>query len=90
MKTYKLATLTLLVIPFLSVGCASTEVWQNGQRVFRTEMNCRYMALNTSPSRSSLIVHGMNHSTPTRAGGSVLGTGLGGVTGVAGALIIPR
>lgn len=77
------------LLPLLMIGCAFTEVRENGKTVFRTQMNCAYMEYR-SPSRSVLIVHGMNHSTPTRAGGSVLGTGLSGATGLAGALIVPR
>lgn len=76
----------LFLLTVLFGACASTEVRENGRVVFKTQMNCAYMEYQ-SPSRSRLIVHGMNHSTPTRAGGSVIGTIGTAVTGVAGAVI---
>jgi hypothetical protein len=73
----------LLCLPLLLIGCASTTVSEGGHKVFTTQMNCAEMEYR-SPAGSYLRVRGMNHSTPTRAGGSVLGTGLGGVSGIIG------
>ncbi len=73
-----------LALPFCS--CAGTRVSENGKTVFYTQMNCAYMEYR-SPAGSRLIVHGMNHSTPTRAGGSVIGTAATGATSLATAII---
>lgn len=74
------------MLSLLFGACASTSVSENGRTVFRTQMNCAYMEYR-SPAGSRLVVHGMNHSTPTRAGGSVIGTAATGATSLATAII---
>lgn len=78
--------LLLALLPLLLIGCAGTQVRENGKIVFRTQMNCAEMEFR-SPAGSYLKVRGMNHSTPTRAGGSLIGTTGAAMTGVAGALL---
>jgi hypothetical protein len=77
----RLLLLILLILCLATVGCAHTEVRENGATVFKTQMNAKRLTYR-SPAGSYLSVEGMNHSTPTRAGGSVLGTGLTGAGGI--------
>lgn len=74
-----------LFLCFLFVGCAQTQVREAGKVVFTTQMNCASMSYR-SAAGSTLTVTGMNHSTPTRAGGSVIGTTGTALVGVATAI----
>lgn len=53
-------------------GCAQTVVDAKG---FRTQANVSHVEYRrTADGAVSLVMDGVNHSTPTRAGGSVAGT----------------
>lgn len=63
----------LILLSLLFCSCASTSVYENGKPVLKTQMNARRVVYR-SPAGSYLEVEEMDHSTPTRAGGSVIGT----------------
>ncbi len=67
--------LVLLAGCFLFTGCA-TRVYENGHLVLETYGDATGMQFSTG--RTSLTVSRLNHSVPTRAAGSVVGTGLAG------------
>lgn len=76
MKTH---LLVLICIPF---GACSTVIkGPNGKTRMRTYANARYM--HYKDENCEMTIHGMNHSTPTRATGSVIGT-----TGSAGTSLV--
>lgn len=68
------------------MGCASTEVRENGQRVFRTQADAQSIELTTK--NTHLVMQGVNHSTPTLAGGQAfkMGADSVGTTVVSGIL----
>ncbi len=51
-------------------ACAGTYA---SSKCVYTQADCEYLEWHGGP-RPSLMMRGVNHSTPTRAGGSVLGT----------------
>lgn len=61
---------------FYLTGCASTTVYKDGEPVFFTQSNARVVDFRNGDV--SLHIEGLNHSTPTRAGGSVIGTATAG------------
>lgn len=75
----------LLILCLLIVGCAQTTVYRNGQPILKTQANAKLLVFRQGDT--FLRIEGLNHSTPTRAGGSVLGTGLSGAAGVATAIL---
>ena len=68
------------------MGCSTTLVGHNGTR-FRTYANASTMDVTLDGAR--MAATGLNHSTPTRAGGSVAGTVAAGVAGVLTAGAVP-
>lgn len=74
-------TLLLLGISIGLAGCAQTTVFRNGQPILKTQANAKLLVFQRGDTY--LRIEGLNHSTPTRAGGSVIGTGLSGVAGIA-------
>lgn len=81
MKLCKLAIIAI-AIPFLQTSCASTRA---SATEVHTQANFTYMKWQggTSPS---LVMYGGNHSVPTRAGGSVIGTTSSGIVAAITAL----
>lgn len=79
-----LGGLALLAVAFLS-GCASTNVYRGGRKILSTQADAAQLEFRDG--NTSLKVVGLNHSTPTRAGGSVVGTAGTAVGGVATALL---
>lgn len=76
----------LLLLPFLfCIGCAQTSVYKNGQRVFATQANASLVVFHQGDT--DLRIEGLNHSTPTRAGGSVIGTAGTAAAGVAATIL---
>lgn len=73
----------LLVLAF--TGCANTVVKRDGKVVLWTQANASTLEFHSGDT--SLKMTMMNHSTPTRAGGSVIGTTATGATGVITALV---
>lgn len=67
------------------VFCSCAGTFASGER-FYTQANADYVEWHGG-GKPVLIMHGVNHSTPTRAGGSVMGTALGGATGFATAVM---
>lgn len=65
-------------------SCAQTSVYRNGQCVFRTQANASLVVFHQADT--DLRIEGLNHSTPTRAGGSVIGTTGTALVGVATAV----
>jgi hypothetical protein len=66
-------------------GCASTTVYRDGKPILKTQADAKSLAF--SQGDTSLKVVGLNHSTPTRAGGSVIGTTGTAVAGAATAVL---
>lgn len=75
--------LLLALLPLLLIGCAHTKATAEYVDI---QANCSYVEWHGGP-RPSLIMRDVNHSTPTRAGGSLIGTTGAAMTGVAGALL---
>ncbi len=75
----------LFLLPLVFVGCAQTTVFRNGQPILRTQANASLVVF--SQGDTALRIEGMNHSTPTRAGGSVIGTTGTAAAGVATAIL---
>lgn len=69
----------------LFASCAETQVYRNGQLALRTQANASLLTFHQGDT--DLRIEGMNHSTPTRAGGSVVGTAATGLAGVATAVL---
>jgi len=65
----------LCALAFLFCGCAHSKFYHNGALVADIQGN--FATLDVSKD-GGIHATGVNHSTPTRAGGSVLGTGLAG------------
>ncbi len=82
-REYFLGVLSAAAI--LLVGCAQTSVYRNGKCVLRTQANAKLVVFHQGDT--DLRIEGLNHSTPTRAGGSVIGTAATGATGIATALL---
>lgn len=74
-----------LLLAFLILPACSTTVYRNGNPILRTYANADIVEFHQGDT--SLRMVKMNHSTPTRAAGSVVGTALAGATGLAGAVI---
>ncbi len=74
-----------LLLAFVFAGCASTSVYRGGQKIFTTQADAGQLEFHDGGT--SLTVQGLNHSTPTRAGGSVIGTAGSAVTAAAAAII---
>ncbi|EDY16702.1 hypothetical protein CfE428DRAFT_5815 [Chthoniobacter flavus Ellin428] len=82
-----LCALSLFVaILLLLTGCASTEVRENGQRVFHTHADAQSIELTTK--NTHLVMTGVSHSQPTLAGGQAfkMGADSVGTTVVSGIL----
>lgn len=78
-------TTATILAGLLCSGCAFTRVKENGQEVFYTQANAKHLIVRTARG-STLEIDGLNHSTPTRAGGSVAGTiGSAAVSGITAA-----
>lgn len=85
-EPYRLLLLCLIAfVAMLLTSCAQTQVYRNGQCVFKTQANASLVVFHQADT--DLRIEGMNHSTPTRAGGSVIGTAATGATGIATALL---
>jgi hypothetical protein len=63
--------LALLVLALS--GCASTTIYENGKPVLRTQADVQNLTFVTS-NGTKFHADSLNHSLPTRAGGSVVGT----------------
>lgn len=74
----------MILLGLALVGC-ETKVYKDGNLILKTQANAKSLVFRQGDTY--LKIDGMNHSTPTRAGGSVLGTGLSGATGVATAIL---
>lgn len=74
-----------LALAFAMSSCASTTVYQGGQKILTTQANAASLAFKQGDT--SLEVTGLDHSTPTRAGGSVIGTTGTAVAGAAAAFL---
>lgn len=63
-----------LILPLALVlsSCAHTIVRKNGRVILDTQANARLLVFKQGDTY--LYIDGLNHSTPTRAGGSVVGT----------------
>lgn len=59
------------------VGCASTTFYHNGQKVLATQANITGLVVTKD---GELRADKVDHSTPTRAGGSAAGTWWAGLT----------
>lgn len=76
----------LALLPFLFLcSCANTVVKRDGKVVLWTQANASTLEFHSGDT--SLKMTMMNHSTPTRAGGSVIGTTATGAAGVITALV---
>lgn len=64
------------LICLLLCSCASTKVYRNGLLVLNTQADASNFEFIQGDTQ--LRATRLNHSGPTRAGGSVLGTGLAG------------
>ncbi len=60
------------LLALMLCGCASTSVYRDGKRILFTQANATHLEFRQGDT--SLVIDGMDHSTPTRAGGSVAGT----------------
>lgn len=67
-------------------GC-STTIKEHGQVVFHTQANLTNVNFST-PAGTHFHADKVDHSTPTRAGGSVIGTTGTAVTGAATAILL--
>jgi hypothetical protein len=72
--------LLLFLAVLLLTGCSTTVYGPAGQPQFRTYANAKNLTF-TGPG-TSLHADDLNHSTPTRAAGSLVGTAASGVTGI--------
>jgi hypothetical protein len=72
-----------LIIASLA-GCASTTIYENGQRVLTTQADAAEVTFATP--RSSLHITGLNHSNATLAGGESASQVITSVAGLAGAV----
>lgn len=79
MKTVLLIT---LCAPW--IGCASTTIYRSGKPILRIQGD----ATNLTYRNGGIYFHAdkLNHSEPTRAGGSVIGTAGTAATGIVTAL----
>ncbi len=68
------------LLAFALTACASTTVYRNGKRVLNTQANASLLVFHQGDT--DLRIEGLNHSTPTRAGGSVIGTAGTALTGI--------
>lgn len=62
----------LLILALFAAGCSTTVRNSQGVTVLKTYANADIIAFKQGDT--SLYMKKMNHSTPTRAGGSVVGT----------------
>ncbi len=76
--------LILILCTSLS-ACAHTVVKKNGQTILDTQANADL--LEFAQGDTTLRIVKLNHSTPTRAGGSVIGTTGTAATGIATAIL---
>jgi len=77
------------IIPLLCAAlsaCAYTRVAEGGKTVFITQANATEVEFR-SANGSYLHMRGVNHSTPTRAGGSVVGTAFSGAAALGTAVM---
>lgn len=74
-----------LLLCFFLTGCAQTQVFRNGKCVFKTQANASLVVFHQADT--DLRIEGMNHSIPTRAGGSVVGTAATGAASIATAVL---
>lgn len=75
--------LALAFLVLMCYGCASTKVnYPNGKTAFSTQANAEDISFTAGAGATAVAFHAakLNHSTPTRAGGSVVGTGATGLT----------
>lgn len=72
---------TLKLLPLLLLCSCSTTISENGKPVLRTYANMTGVEFRT-PAGTYLRADRIDHSTPTRAAGSVVGTAATGVTGI--------
>lgn len=81
----KALPLILLLTAFLP-GCQTT-VYRDGKPILRTQANAKRVEFHQdAKGATSLVIDGLNHSVPTRAGGSVAGTvGTSIVSGISAA-----
>lgn len=73
-----------LIITGCLTGCADTRVYRDGKLALKTQANANLITFHQGDT--DLRIEKMNHSTPTRAGGSVIGTAATGVTSIATAI----
>lgn len=62
----------LLILCLFGAGCAQTVVYRNCKPILKTQANAKSLVFRQGDTY--LRIDGLNHSTPTRAGGSVAGT----------------
>lgn len=67
-------TIVILVILATAAlsGCAQTAAYKDGRCIFRSQANAKLITFRNADIE--LRVEDLDHSTPTRAGGSVVGT----------------
>lgn len=76
--------LTLLTALALLCGCASTTIYEGGQKVFTTQADMVNVKFRTA-SGTTFSADLVNHSTPTLAGGQATSQ----VVGSVGAIAVP-
>jgi uncharacterized protein YcfL len=81
-----IAPALLLIAAYLLTGCASTRFYHNGQLVLETQANITGLVVTKD---GELRAAKVDHSTATRAGGSVVGTATAGALPIVTALARP-
>lgn len=70
----------LLILFTLIFTSCSTTVYRDGRPILKTYANAT--GFHFQDGSTSLSADKLDHSSPTRAAGSIVGTGLSGVAGV--------
>lgn len=65
----------LAAVCYALAGCAQTKVREGGKTVFSTQANADELEYR-SPAGSYLHIRGLDHSTPTLAGGQAFSMGV--------------
>lgn len=82
---FLLAICRLTALCLILPACAHTVVKKNDQVILDTQANADLVEFRQGDTSLKMVK--MNHSTPTRAGGSVIGTAATGATGIATAIL---
>lgn len=80
--------LALGLVVFLSAGCASSTFYNGKDRILKTQANIT--GLSITKGDYALKADRIDHSTPTRAGGSAMGTWWTGLTSALTAFLAGR